>query len=301
MSAPTNELETVRDWIRFAVSRFTAAKLYFGHGMATAYDEATYLVLRTLSLPLDRLDPFLDARLTHSERGDVLRIIERRVEERIPAAYLTHEAWLGEFRFYVDERVIIPRSYIAELLHEGLEPWVEDAASVKNALDMCTGSGCLAVLLAHYFPNADVDAADISSDALAVALRNVTEHGMQDRINLVRSDMMSNLNEKTYDLIISNPPYVTSMSMDELPAEYRHEPALALAGGVDGLDAVRTLLAKASPFLAPRGLLVVEVGHNRDGVEASFPRIPFTWLTTASSEESVFLLKREDLAHAESA
>ncbi len=217
MSAPTNELETVRDWIRFAVSRFTAAKLYFGHGMATAYDEATYLVLRTLSLPLDRLDPFLDARLTHSERGDVLRIIERRVEERIPAAYLTHEAWLGEFRFYVDERVIIPRSYIAELLHEGLEPWVEDAASVKNALDMCTGSGCLAVLLAHYFPNADVDAADISSDALAVALRNVTEHGMQDRINLVRSDMMSNLNEKTYDLIISNPPYVTSMSMDELP------------------------------------------------------------------------------------
>lgn len=299
MSAPTNELETVRDWIRFAVSRFTAAKLYFGHGMATAYDEATYLVLRTLSLPLDRLDPFLDARLTHSERGDVLRIIERRVEERIPAAYLTHEAWLGEFHFYVDERVIIPRSYIAELLHEGLEPWIEDAASVKNALDMCTGSGCLAVLLAHYFPNADVDAADISSDALAVALRNVTDHGMQDRINLVRSDLMSNLNEKTYDLIISNPPYVTSMSMDELPAEYRHEPALALAGGVDGLDAVRTLLAEAAPFLAPRGLLVVEVGHNRDGVEASFPRIPFTWLTTASSEESVFLLKREDLAHVE--
>jgi ribosomal protein L3 glutamine methyltransferase len=293
-----NELETVRDWIRFAVSRFTAAELYFGHGMATAYDEATYLVLRTLALPLDRLDPFLDARLTHAERCDVLRIIERRVDERIPAAYLTHEAWLGDFRFYVDERVIIPRSYIAELLHEGLDPWIENAASVRNALDMCTGSGCLAVLLAHYFPNADVDAADLSSDALAVALRNVTEHGMQDRINLIRSDLMSNLTEKTYDLIVSNPPYVTSVSMEALPAEYTHEPALALAGGVDGLDAVRTLLAQAGPFLAPQGLLIVEVGHNRDGVEATFPSVPFTWLTTASSEESVFLLKRGDLANA---
>jgi ribosomal protein L3 glutamine methyltransferase len=295
LSTPINELETVRDWIRYAVSRFTAAELYFGHGMASAYDEATYLVLRTLSLPLDRLDPFLDARLTHSEREDVLRVIERRVDERIPAAYLTHEAWLGDFRFYVDERVIIPRSYIAELLADGLDPWIEDATAVTSALDMCTGSGCLAILLAHHFPNADIDAADISSDALAVALRNVTEYGMQDRINLIRSDLMSNLTEKTYDLIISNPPYVTSVAMEALPTEYTHEPALALAGGDDGLDAVRTIVAEAGRFLAPDGLLVVEVGHNRDGVEASFPRVPFTWLTTEASDDGVFMLKREDV------
>jgi ribosomal protein L3 glutamine methyltransferase len=296
MSALTQELETVRDWLRYAVTRFTSGGLFFGHGSASAYDEAAYLVLHTLSLPLERLEPFLDARLTHTERGQVLHMIERRVGERIPAAYLTHEAFLGSFRFYVDERVIIPRSYIAELLDEGLEAWIAEPLQVANALDLCTGSGCLAILLAHHFPNADVDAADISSDALAVALRNVSEHGLQDRINLIRSDLMSNLTEKAYDIIISNPPYVTSMAMEELPPEYSHEPALALAGGDDGLDAIRIILDKAALHLAPEGLLVVEAGHNRDAVEAAFPRLAFTWLTTASSEDNVFLLKREDLA-----
>ncbi len=192
--------------------------------LADAYDEAAYLILHTLSLPFDRLEPFLDARLTQAERAELLQIIERRVNERIPAAYLTHEAWLGEFRFYVDERVIIPRSFIAELLPDGLAPWIPDAAAVQSTLDLCTGSGCLAVLLAHHFPNADVDATDISPDALAVAQRNVADHGLQDRINLIRSDLLSNLTEKTYDLIISNPPYVTAMAMEELPPEYRHEP-----------------------------------------------------------------------------
>jgi ribosomal protein L3 glutamine methyltransferase len=295
MTNPTHELETVRDWVRYAVSRFTAGGLFFGHGMASAYDEAVYLVFHTLHLPLDRLDSFLEARLTQAERAELFGIVERRVNERTPAAYLTREAWLGEFRFYVDERVIIPRSYIAELLPGALEPWLLDPANVQSALDLCTGSGCLAILLAHYFPNADVDAADISSDALAVAQRNVAEHGLQDRINLIRSDLLSNLTEKTYDLIISNPPYVTTLAMAELPAEYRHEPAIALAGGDDGLDAVRTILAKAAPFLAPNGLLLVEVGHNRAATEAAFPRLPFTWLTTTASDESVFLLKRDDL------
>jgi ribosomal protein L3 glutamine methyltransferase len=295
MTTPTHELETVRDWVRYAVSRFTAGGLFFGHGMASAYDEAVYLVMHTLHLPLDRLDSFLEARLTQAERAELFGIVERRVNERTPAAYLTREAWLGEFRFYVDERVIIPRSYIAELLPDALEPWLLDPASVQSALDLCTGSGCLAVLLAHYFPNADVDAADISSDALAVAQRNVAEHGLQDRINLIRSDLLSNLTEKTYDLIISNPPYVTTMAMAELPAEYRHEPAIALAGGDDGLDAVRTILAKSAPFLGPDGLLLVEVGHNRAATEAAFPRLPFTWLTTTANDESVFLLKRDDL------
>jgi ribosomal protein L3 glutamine methyltransferase len=298
MSAVTQELETVRDWVRYSVSRFNAGRLYFGHGMASAYDEAVYLVLHSLDLPPDRLEPFLDARLTHAERTELYALIERRVGERIPAAYLTHEAWLGDFRFYVDERVLIPRSYIAQLIPDALEPWVPDASGVLSALDMCTGSGCLAILLAHHYPNADVDAADISSDALAVAQRNVADYGMHDRINLIRSDLWSNLNEKTYDLIISNPPYVTAMSMAELPDEYRHEPALALAGGDDGLDAVRTIIDKAAQFLNPEGLLLVEIGHNRAATEAVFPRLPFTWLSTATDDDSVFLLQHDDLVAA---
>jgi ribosomal protein L3 glutamine methyltransferase len=298
MSALTQELETVRDWLRYAVSRFGAAQLAFGHGMSNAYDEAAYLILHTLRLPLDRLEPFLDAKLTHAERDAVLDVVDRRVEQRMPAAYLTHEAWLGNFRFYVDERVIIPRSYIAELLPDGLAPWIPDPAQIQTALDLCTGSGCLAILLAHHFPNADVDAADISSDALAVALRNVSDHGLQGRVNLIRSDLLSNLTEKNYDLIVSNPPYVNAMAMEELPPEYRHEPQLALAGGEDGLDAIRTLLARAAEFLNPEGLLVVEVGQNREATEAAFPRLPFVWLATPSAEDSVFLLRREDLVSA---
>jgi ribosomal protein L3 glutamine methyltransferase len=301
MSALTQELETLRDWLRYAVSRFTATHLAYGHGMADAYDEAVFLIQHKLSLPLDRLEPFLDARLTHAEREAVLDVIDRRVEQRIPAAYLTHEAWLGDFRFYVDERVIIPRSYIAELLPDGLAPWVPDPARIQTALDLCTGSGCLAILLAHYFPNADVDAADISSDALSVALRNVADHGLQGRVNLIRSDLLSNLTEKSYDLIVSNPPYVNAMTMEELPPEYRHEPQLALAGGDDGLDAVRTILARAAEFLNPEGLLLVEVGENREATEAAFPRLPFIWLATPSAEDSVFLLRREELLAAQRA
>ena len=297
MSNVAQELDTVRDWLRYAVSRFTAAGLCFGHGTDNAYDEAAYLVLHTLHLPLDRLEPFLDARLTSPERAQLMQVLERRVNDRVPAAYLTREAWLGDFRFYVDERVIIPRSYIAELLPDALAAWIPDAEAVRNALDLCTGCGCLAILVAHHFPNADIDAADISSDALAVAQRNVADYGLQGRINLIRSDLLSNLNlvDKTYDLIISNPPYVTAIAMEELPPEYRHEPQLALAGGDDGLDAVRTIIGGVAPFLSPGGVLVVEVGHNRAAAEAAFPRLPFIWLTSKSTEDAVFLLKREDL------
>ena len=213
----------------------------------------------------------------------------------MPAAYLTHEAWLGDFRFYVDERVLIPRSFIAELVPGGLLPYVGPAAHVQTALDMCTGSGCLAILLAHAYPEADVDAVDISSAALAVAQRNVSDYALADRINLIRSDLFANLPEKTYDLIISNPPYVTTMAMEELPNEYRHEPALALAGGDDGLDAVRGIVKEAPRFLNPGGTLVVELGHNRTAAELAFPRLPFVWLATADTEDCVFLVKREDL------
>ena len=292
---PPQELETLRDWLRYAVTRFGAAKLAFGHGTTNAFDEAAYLLLHTLQLPPDRLEPFLDARLTHAENAQVAAVLARRIDERVPAAYLTGEAWLGEFRFYVDPRVIIPRSFIAPLLPDGLAPYVPGPGHVHKALDLCTGSGCLAILLAHSFPDADIDAVDISPEALTVAQRNVSDYGLADRINLLRSDLFEKLRDKRYDLIISNPPYVTASAMEGLPPEFRHEPSLALAGGVDGLDAVRAIIDAAPRHLNARGSLVVEVGHGKDAVESAFPQLPFVWLATASDVDAVFLLQREDL------
>lgn len=291
----TESLVTVRDWLRFAVSRFNEAKLHFGHGSDNAFDEAAYLILATLHLPVDRLEPFLDASLTHGEAEDVLRAIERRVRERIPAAYLTREAWLAGHSFYVDERVIVPRSFIAELLGEQLAPWIEDANAVSDALDLCTGSGCLAILAALAFPNARIDAADLSRDALDVAARNVADYGLGKRIALIESDLFAALAGRTYDLIVSNPPYVDAESVAVLPPEYRAEPALALGSGADGLDAARRILAAAKAHLKPGGLLVVEIGHNRAALEAAFPSLPFVWLETSSGDQFVFLLRREDL------
>ena len=291
----TESLITVRDWLRFAVSRFNEAGLFFGHGSDNAYDEAAYLILHTLHLPLDRLDPFLDASLTHGESEEVQAVIERRVRERIPAAYLTHEAWLAGHRFYVDERVIVPRSFIAELLLEQLSPWLEDADEVTRVLDLCTGSGCLAILAALAFPNADVDAVDLSRDALEVASRNVADYGLQDRVELLESDLFQALQGRHYDVIVSNPPYVNAESVAALPQEYQAEPALALGSGEDGLDATRQILAQAKAHLNPGGLLVVEIGHNRDALEAAFPALPFTWLDTSGGDQFVFMLRREDL------
>lgn len=291
----TESLITVRDWLRFAVSRFSEAKLCFGHGSDNAFDEAAYLILHTLHLPLDRLDPFLDASLTHGESEQVQAVIERRVKERLPAAYLTHEAWLGEHRFYVDERVIVPRSFIAELLHENLAPWIERPDAVTSALDLCTGSGCLAILAALAFPNARVDAVDLSKDALDVATRNIDDYTLQDRINCITSDLFTALEGRTYDVIVSNPPYVNADSVADLPQEYQAEPSLALGSGKDGLDATRQILAKAKTHLNPAGLLVVEIGHNRDVLEAAYPALPFTWLETESGDQFVFMLRCEDL------
>ncbi len=289
------DLETLRDWLRYAVSRFTEQKLAFGHGTDNAFDEAAYLLLHRLHLPLDRLDPFLDARLTQGERLEIAQLLDKRISERIPAAYLTHEAWLGSFRFYVDERVLIPRSFIAELIPQGLEPFVPAADEVRTVLDLCTGSGCLAILLAHAYAAADIDAVDISSDALAVAQHNVADYGLAERINLIRSDLFANLTDKRYDLIICNPPYVSAVAMEELPPEYRHEPTLALTGGDDGLDSVRKILRDAPRFLNPGGILVMEVGHHRPAVEAAFPRTSFMWLAAPSTEDSVFVLRRDEL------
>ncbi|MDD4978753.1 MAG: 50S ribosomal protein L3 N(5)-glutamine methyltransferase [Gallionella sp.] len=292
----TQDLFTIRDYVRFAVSRFHQANLFFGHGSSEAYDEAVYLVLHTLHLPLDRLEPFLDARLTESERSALIHILQRRVEERIPAAYLTKEAFLGEFSFYVDERVIVPRSFIAELLRDSLSPWVADPEAVHSVLDMCTGSGCLAILAAHMFPNAGVDAVDLSLDALDVAQHNVDDYELNDRVQLIESDLYAKLGNKKYDLIISNPPYVDAPSVADLPPEYLHEPELALGSGEDGLDATRTILKHAAKHLTDNGILIVEIGHNRDILESVYPKLPFTWLDVTAGDQFVFMLHRNDLS-----
>lgn len=293
------ELLTLRDLLRFSVSRFNEVGIFFGHGSDNAWDEAVYLLLHSLHLPPDRLEPFLDARLTSEERSRALLIIEKRIKDRLPAAYLTNEAWLGEHRFYVDERVIVPRSFIAELLEEQLEPWIEDPWAVTDVLDLCTGSGCLAILAALAFPEAAVDAVDLSPDALAVAQRNVADYELEERVQLIHSDLFAALDPvRRYDLIISNPPYVDAAAMRALPTEYRREPEMALAAGEDGLDLVRIMLREAKARLNPGGILVVEIGHNRDVLEAAYPTLPFTWLDTRAGDEYVFLLRREELPDA---
>jgi ribosomal protein L3 glutamine methyltransferase len=291
----TLPFSTVRDLLRFAVSRFNQAELSFGHGSANAYDEAVYLVLHTLHLPLDLLDPFLDARLTAAEIDAVLNVIERRATERVPAAYITQEAWMHGFRFHVDERVIVPRSFIGELLQDGLQPYVEDPEQVSAVLELCTGSGCLAILAAHAFPNADIDAVDLSAPALEVAARNVADYKLDDRVALFEGDLYAPLAERRYDVIISNPPYVNAASMEELPAEYKHEPAMALAGGADGMDIVRRIIAEARNWLTDEGVLVVEIGNERAHVEAAFGGLDLVWLSTSAGDDNVFLIQAADL------
>ncbi|AOJ01569.1 protein-(glutamine-N5) methyltransferase, ribosomal protein L3-specific [Burkholderia mayonis] len=302
MTTSPSPFRTVRDLVRYAVSRFSKAKLAFGHGSDNAFDEAVYLVLHTLHLPLDTLEPFLDARLSPDEIGAVLAVIERRATERVPAAYITHEAWMHGHRFYVDERVIVPRSFIGELLDDGLQPFVEDPALVGSVLELCTGSGCLAILAALAFPNASVDAVDLSADALEVAKINRGDYGLDERITLYHGDLYAPLPqfkwidpEQRYDVIITNPPYVNADSMAELPAEYRHEPEMALEGGADGMDIVRRIIGEARRWLKDGGVLVVEIGNERANVEAAFGGLDLVWLPTSAGDDSVFLIHASDL------
>jgi ribosomal protein L3 glutamine methyltransferase len=291
----SNNFSTLRDLLRYAVTRFNTAGLFFGHGSSNAFDEAAYLLLHSLKLPLDKLDPFLDARLLPDEIDALLKVIERRASDRVPAAYITNEAWLGEYRFYVDERVIVPRSFIAELIPEQFSPWVSDPESVMNVLELCTGSGCLPIMLADAFPNAQVDAVDISADALVVARRNVADYELQDRISLIESDLYAKVPKKKYDLIVTNPPYVNAGSMDKLPQEYRHEPQMALAGGADGMDLVRKIVAGAAQRLTKNGVLIVEIGNEREHAEAAFSDLELTWLSTSAGDDMVFLLTADQL------
>ncbi len=287
-------LVTLRDWLRFGVSAFHAAGLVYGHGTATAMDEAAFLILETLHLPIDQLEPWLDARLTVPERRSLAEIITARIATRKPAPYLTRCAYIRGHRFYVDERVIVPRSYIGELLEDGLAAVMPGTGTgddaVTRILDLCTGGGSLAILAALAFPEAHVDAVDISAAALEVATRNVGEYGLADRVMLMQSDLFAGLAGRRYDLILSNPPYVTAAAVQSFPPEFQAEPALAHLGGNDGLDLVRRILAAAAAHLTPHGQLVVEIGMGREALESSCPELPFLWLDTEVSAGEVFAL-----------
>jgi ribosomal protein L3 glutamine methyltransferase len=286
---------TVRDLLRFAVSRFTAADLSFGHGSSNAFDEAAYLVLHTLHLPIDTLDPFLDARLLDTEIDAIMKVIERRATDRVPAAYITNEAWMHGHRFYVDERVIVPRSFIGELLQDGLQPYVQDPDEVSRVLELCTGSGCLAILAAQAFLNADIDAVDISAPALEVAHKNVDDYDLDSRVALYEGDLFAPLPVGRYEVIITNPPYVNALAMQTLPAEYRHEPELALAGGADGMDFGKRIVGEARKWLTEDGVLVVEIGNERANVEATLGGLDIVWLSTSAGDDNVFLIQAADL------
>jgi len=291
------ELFTIRDWLRYAVSRFEASDIFYGHGTDNAYDEAVWLIMSGLHLPHDTLNNFLDAKLTSDERAKLAGFIEQRISTHTPTAYLLKEAWLQGYKFYVDERVLIPRSFIAELLvNDGLQPWIEYPELITSAADICTGSGCLGVLLADAFPDASVDVVDISPDAIDVCNINIANYGLQDRITAIQSDMFSALKGKQYDVIISNPPYVDAPSMAELPAEYRNEPQLALGSGIAGLDHTHTILREAANHLNDDGILIVEIGHNREALLEAYPNLPFIWLEVSSGDEFVFLLTKSQLS-----
>jgi ribosomal protein L3 glutamine methyltransferase len=292
---PLDDLITLRDWWRYGVSRFGKSKLTYGHGTANAADEAAFLILSALELPIDALEPWLDCRLTVLERQMISSLIEQRVATRKPASYLTNTAWIQGRRFYVDERVIVPRSFIGELLcQDGLASAVGDPMDVSKVLELCTGSGCLAILAAEAFPEAHIDASDLSADALDVARKNIADYGFGNRISLHTSDLFNSLPRKGYDLIIANPPYVTSEAVAAFPPEYKAEPAMAHAGGEDGLDLVHRILAAAPDYLAPHGALIVEIGQARDALEATRPDLPFLWLDTETSEGEVFVLQASD-------
>lgn len=291
----TTELFTIRDWLRFAVSQFEASDIFYGHGTDNAYDEAVWLVMSALHLPMDTLNNFFDARLTMQERNKLASLLEQRISQHTPTAYLVKEAWLQGLKFYVDERVLIPRSFIAELLNDDLSPWIEFPELIESAADICTGSGCLGILLASAFPNAAVDVVDISADALDVAKINIANYGLEEQVTAIQSDMFSALQGKKYDVIISNPPYVDAPSMATLPAEYRNEPQIALGSGADGLDHTHTLLREAAHYLNDNGILIVEIGHNREALEAAYPHMVFTWLEVSSGNEFVFLLTKSQL------
>ena len=291
-----DELHTVRDFVRWGASRFTEAGLWFGHGTDNAWDEAVVLVCAGLRLPLDSGARALDARLLRSEKQLVLEYLERRVTERVPAPYITGEAWFAGLKFQIDERVLVPRSPFAELIERGFSPWL--TRTPERILDLCTGSGCIGIACALAFPDAEVDLADISTEALDVAEANIVQHELERRVRAIETDLFDGL-EDAYDLIVCNPPYVDADDYAAMPDEYRSEPALALAAGADGLDLVRQVLREAPDWLQNDGLLLVEVGNSALALEERYPEIPFTWVELERGGDGIFVLTREELLAAQ--
>jgi ribosomal protein L3 glutamine methyltransferase len=294
MPTETDALETIQDFVRWGASRFGEAGLYFGHGTDNAFDEAAWLVAHSLHMPPTRIGDFAGCRITETERAAVLELLDRRIDERRPAAYLTGRTWFAGLQFVVDDNVMVPRSPLAELVTDGFAPWA-DPARIGRVLDLCTGSGCIGIAAAMYLPDADVDLTDISPAALRVAARNRALHGLEERVRLIESDLFAGLDEQGYDVIVSNPPYVAAAELESLPAEYRHEPRLAFAAGETGLDLVLRILRDAPDFLAEDGILVVEVGNTAETLTERFPGLPCTWLDFERGGEGVFLLHRQEL------
>lgn len=288
------QLLSIQDFIDWGVKRFNDAGLFYGHGTDNVLDEVVFLILHTLHLPYDTSSDQFSVELTESERQALISILERRIIGRKPASYLTNEAWFAGLSFYVDERVLVPRSPIAELVEENFSPWI-NSDRVERILDLCTGSGCIAIAAAYAFPEALVDAADLSEVALQVARINIERHEMEKRVIPVQSDLFSNLVDQQYDIIVSNPPYVSRIELEQLPQEYKHEPEFGLVSGVDGLDATVKILQQAPAFLKPGGILVVEVGNTETVLEEKFPTLPFTWLEFEHGGHGVFLFTKEQL------
>lgn len=289
-----NDLQTIRDFIRYAASRFNASQIYFGHGTDNAWDEAIALILHELHIPYQLLAGVMDAKLTTEEKTHLLNLIDTRIEKRIPVPYLTHEAWFAGLAFYVDERVLIPRSPIAELIENGFQPW-RDPEDIHSILDLCTGSGCIAIACAKTFPDAEIVASDISAEALAVAKINCLRHHVEDQVELVQSDLFKSMPAKRFDLIVSNPPYVSQEEMDELPEEYRHEPVHGLHSGTHGLDATLEILRTAKDFLTENGALIVEVGNSEFALSELHPDFPFTWIEFERGGGGVFMVTASEL------
>ncbi|WP_372882425.1 50S ribosomal protein L3 N(5)-glutamine methyltransferase [Psychromonas sp.] len=288
-----NELRTIQDLLRWATTEFNRAELFYGHGTDNAWDEAIQLILPSLNLPLDSKPAIVDARLTRREREMLVELILIRIEKRIPIAYLTNKAWFAGLEFYVDERTLVPRSPFAELIAAHFSPWVKETP--KRILDLCTGSGCIAIACAYAFPEAEVDAVDISEEALDVAEINIQGHGLEQQVFPIQSDLFSGVENEKYDLIVSNPPYVDAQDMENLPDEYKHEPELGLACGVDGLDLVRKMLSQAAEKLNENGVLFVEVGNSQVHLQEAYPKIPFTWIEFEAGGHGVFVLSKAQL------
>jgi len=293
VTSPIEDLHTVRDYLRYASSRFSASTVFFGHGTDNVWDEAVQLVMRTLHLPLDNNTLFLDARLTREERELILERIQRRIDDRVPLAYLLGEAWFMGMPFHVDERVLVPRSPIGELIENGFQPWLGDKP-VERILDLCSGSGCIGIGAATVFEDATVDLSDVSPDALAVAESNIDLHELRDRVRAVQSDVFANISGQ-YDIIVSNPPYVDAEDLADMPQEFHHEPELGLAAGNDGLDIAHRIIAGAAEHLTPGGLLVVEVGNSWVALDEAYPDLPFTWLDFSNGGDGVFAITEQDL------